>query len=137
MPIIKQAISEVEECELVDISKFKDPKYRNRIGNTYKDKNGNTATINSKGVASHPGDLGMEMIANEIISALELNNDNRLKNEFSIKLSDINGKILNMISSETEIRFDTNQLSDEYVIIEILDKKEKVVFQGKIKIIDK
>lgn len=140
MPIIKQAIATVTGCELVDISKFTEAKFRNKIGNKYKDKNGNIATINSNGVASHPGDLGMEMIANEIISVLGLKDPNAKqteKNAFTIKISDINGKTLDIINSNNEISFETNQMSNEYLIIVISNKKGKVIFEGKINIADK
>lgn len=141
MPIIKQAIETVKGCKLVDISKFTKDKFRNEIGNTYKDKNGNISTINSKGVASHPGDLGMKMIANEILSMLGLEGSNSKltkKNTISIKISDINGKTLDIINSNNEIRFETNQLSDENLIITIYNnKKREVIFERKINIADK
>ena len=73
MPIIKQAVSEISNCTLVDISNYNVQKYQSKLGITYKDKNGNNAVINSKDIASHPGDLGMEMIANEILSVLKQN----------------------------------------------------------------
>lgn len=77
MPIIKKAISTSKGCQLVDISKYIRTKYKNKIGNTYRDKNGNISTIESRAVAGHPNDLGMSMIANEIISGLGLNGDTK------------------------------------------------------------
>jgi hypothetical protein len=73
MPLLKDAIVEAGGCDLVDISKFAtDEKYKSKIGNKYIDRNGNIMEITSTGVASHPGDLGMEMIANLILDALQI-----------------------------------------------------------------
>ncbi|WP_075601953.1 chitobiase/beta-hexosaminidase C-terminal domain-containing protein [Saccharicrinis aurantiacus] len=74
MPLIKTAILETEGCKLVDISQYSRKQYQSAIGNTYIDSNGEVATISSWGVASHPGDLGMIMIASEIINKLDLTN---------------------------------------------------------------
>ncbi len=71
MPLLKEAISSTGKCELVDITQYStDEIYKSAIGNQYIDSNGNIAVITSAGVASHPGDLGMEMIAYEILRLL-------------------------------------------------------------------
>ncbi|WP_159516889.1 SGNH/GDSL hydrolase family protein [Sunxiuqinia indica] len=72
MPLLKEAILEAGGCELVDISGYSSyAKYKSETGNKYVDRNGNIQKITSTGVASHPGDLGMEMIAKSILEVLE------------------------------------------------------------------
>ncbi|MFV0267970.1 MAG: hypothetical protein ACK5HT_12640 [Draconibacterium sp.] len=67
MPLLEKAISATGKCELVNISRYNtDDKYKSAIGNKYSNDEGDIETIISEGVASHPGDLGMEIIANEI-----------------------------------------------------------------------
>lgn len=45
------------------------------IGNTYTDDDGVTHTIDSEGVASHPGDSGMKAIANRLLHSLGFTDD--------------------------------------------------------------
>jgi hypothetical protein len=137
MPIIQNAISEVKGCELVDISRYNKKQYQNKVGNTYVNKNGNTETISSNGVASHPGDLGMEMIANEIISKLSLKDsisEHYDSSKFTIELTSNNGNKLNLINSNNKVIIDAKELSNEFLIINILNETDKIIFSGKIKI---
>ena len=41
------------------------------LGTTVYDKDGNPHTVKNEGVAMHPGDKGMELIAERIIEAIE------------------------------------------------------------------
>lgn len=54
----------------IDYSDLHTPENESAIGNTYTDVNGNTHTIDSAGVASHPGDKGMRALANRFLYAL-------------------------------------------------------------------
>ena len=45
--------------------------YQSSVGNTVYDKEGNSHKIEEKGVARHPGDVGMDYIAQQIIRNLE------------------------------------------------------------------
>ncbi|WP_111307524.1 SGNH/GDSL hydrolase family protein [Confluentibacter sediminis] len=137
MPIIQNAISEVKGCELVDISKYNKKQYQNIVGNTYVNKNGNIETISSNGVASHPGDLGMEMIANEIISKLSLKDsisEHYGSSKFTIELTSNNGNKLNLINFNNKVIIDAKELYDQFLIINILNETDKIIFSGKIKI---
>lgn len=63
-----------EKCraEFVDISIIStDAQYMSSIGSSYMKEDGTLGTITDAGVASHPGDLGMKVIADAIINQLD------------------------------------------------------------------
>lgn len=57
-------------CTFVNIRDLNTIENQNSIGNTYVDEDGNTKTITSAGVASHPNDSGFKDIANRILYKL-------------------------------------------------------------------
>jgi len=58
-------------CTFVDIHDLSESElYRNHIGATYIDSNGNEQTITESGVASHPNDLGFTEIAKRVVEQL-------------------------------------------------------------------
>lgn len=65
-----------EACEergaiFVDITEYaKDDKYKSALGLKWTDSKGVEHVIDNPGVAAHPGDLGMQMIANKVMGAL-------------------------------------------------------------------
>lgn len=70
MEIVKKACKKYG-CFLVDIHDLLESElYRNHIGATYIDSNGNEQTITESGVASHPNDLGFTKIAKRVVEQL-------------------------------------------------------------------
>ena len=58
--------------DLVDIRDLStDSENQSAVGNTYSSDDGTVNEITSTGVASHPGDTGMELIAERVIEVLE------------------------------------------------------------------
>jgi hypothetical protein len=105
MPLIEEAIEENEICELVDISDYSySAKYKSAIGNTYINRYGEIDTITLAWVATHPGDLGMEMIAYEIINKLEIDNNINTVDSFDLnsELSIISKQIFDLKGNRIE-----------------------------------
>jgi hypothetical protein len=50
---------------------LQDPKYRSRIGAVVHDAEGNSHTVQHKGVAKHPGDEGMAFIADRVLEKVK------------------------------------------------------------------
>lgn len=70
IPIAEAACNE-RGALLCDISKYdRDPQYKSAVGNVWTDREGVQHTIDNPGVALHPGDLGMQMIANTVLNTL-------------------------------------------------------------------
>lgn len=57
-------------CAFVDIEGLRNEHTMGKIGNRYQLPDGTQGVIDSEGVASHPGDAGMEAIARKIINVL-------------------------------------------------------------------
>ncbi len=57
-------------CAFVDIEGLRNERTMGKIGNRYQLPDGALGVIDSEGVASHPGDAGMEAIARKIINVL-------------------------------------------------------------------
>ena len=72
IPIAEVACTE-RGALLCDISKYdRDPQYKSAVGNIWTDREGVQHTIDNSGVALHPGDLGMKMIAQTVEQTLGL-----------------------------------------------------------------
>jgi len=57
-------------CTFVSISDLNTVENQNVVGGKYYDSNGGEHTIESTGVASHPGNLGFKAIANRMLYKL-------------------------------------------------------------------
>lgn len=70
LPYVKTACEE-RGATLVGISDYaQDAKYKSAIGLKWTDSKGVEHVIDNPGVAAHPGDLGMQMIANKVMGTL-------------------------------------------------------------------
>lgn len=70
MQLVKQACDQAG-ATLVDITKYKDDaKYKSYIGAKRTGIDGTEMTVTESGVAAHPGDLGMQMIRDEIVKTI-------------------------------------------------------------------
>lgn len=70
LPYVKTACEE-RGATLVDITDYaQDAKYKSALGLKWTDSKGVEHVIDNPGVAAHPGDLGMQMIANKVKDAL-------------------------------------------------------------------
>lgn len=70
MKLVKQACDQAG-ATLVDITKYKDDaKYKSYIGAKRIGIDGTEMTVTEAGVAAHPGDLGMQMIRDEIVKTI-------------------------------------------------------------------
>lgn len=54
----------------VEIDQYDTPEYKETVGAVSYDTNGNPYFLNNAAVAAHPSDLGMQMIAQEILDAI-------------------------------------------------------------------
>ena len=57
-------------CQFINFNDLHTTYNESAVGNTWTDASGNVNTITSSGVASHPGDSGMKAIANRLLFAL-------------------------------------------------------------------
>ena len=70
MQLFKQACDQAG-ATLVDITKYKDDtQYKSYIGAKRTGIDGTEMTVTEAGVAAHPGDLGMQMIRDEIVKTI-------------------------------------------------------------------
>lgn len=70
MQLVKQACDQAG-ATLVDITKYKDDtQYKSYIGAKRTGIDGTEMTVTEAGVAAHPGDLGMQMIRDEIVKTI-------------------------------------------------------------------
>ena len=66
----KEAASAAENVSFADLKPIMDsPEAECSMGSVVKDKNGNTHEVQHAGVAKHPNNLGMQVIANIVLQA--------------------------------------------------------------------
>ena len=71
---MKEQAAKETNVEYVSLEGIKDNKeYYAGMGTTIYDDDGNPHQINHEGVAAHPGDRGMEAIADRIINVIDHN----------------------------------------------------------------
>ena len=71
--IISNACNDLQ-CNFIDISNLAISENRSYIGAKIEKDDGSTITVDSAGVASHPGNKGMRLIANKILYQLSISN---------------------------------------------------------------
>ena len=69
MPLLRKVMISNTECQLVDISSLNNITNQNCVGSIYKRKE-RSIIILSKGVASHPNNIGMKIIADKIMECV-------------------------------------------------------------------
>lgn len=69
---IKKQVAQMERVQFINLAKIKDDvSYQCGLGTVVFDENGTAHVVEHKGVAKHPGDKGMDYIANAVLQVLQ------------------------------------------------------------------